>query len=190
MSIFNIYQNCTGLLSITIPNSVSTIGASAFYKCSGLISVSIQNGVKIIGDNAFNQCQGLESIVIPSSVTELYPFAFANCNNLSFVKVYHSTPLKLWGETFSNCDNAKLYVPIGSKYAYKYADYWKEFKNILEFDATGIDEIAKQSSNEVEGSENDKAMIFTIDGKRVDNLKKGLNVIRMKDGTMRKVVVK
>ncbi len=47
---------------------------------------------------------------------------------------------------------------------------------------TGIDQIM--------GSENGKAMIFTIDGKRVDNLKKGLNVIRMKDGMMRKVVVK
>ena len=39
-------------------------------------------------------------------------------------------------------------------------------------------------------SENGKALIFTIDGKRVDNLKKGLNVIRMKDEKMRKVVVK
>jgi hypothetical protein len=33
-------------------------------------------------------------------------------------------------------------------------------------------------------------MIFTIDGRRVDNLKRGLNIIRMKDGTTRKVVVK
>ena len=47
---------------------------------------------------------------------------------------------------------------------------------------TGIDQIM--------GSENGDAMIFTIDGKRVDNMKKGLNVIRMKDGTTRKVVVK
>ena len=47
---------------------------------------------------------------------------------------------------------------------------------------TGIDQIM--------GSENGKAMIFTIDGKRVDNLKKGLNVICMKNGTMRKVVVR
>jgi hypothetical protein len=47
---------------------------------------------------------------------------------------------------------------------------------------TGIDQIMS--------NQNGKAMIFTIDGKRVDNLKKGLNVIRMKDGTMRKVVVK
>ena len=44
--------------------------------------------------------------------------------------------------------------------------------------------------NQIMVNQNGKAMIFTIDGKRVDNLKKGLNVIRMKDGTMRKVVVK
>lgn len=47
---------------------------------------------------------------------------------------------------------------------------------------TGIDQIM--------GSKNGSAMIFTIDGKRVDTPKKGMNVIRMKDGTMRKVVVK
>ena len=47
---------------------------------------------------------------------------------------------------------------------------------------TGIDQI--------KGSENGKAMIFTIDGKRVDTPKKGMNIIRMKDGTTRKVVVK
>lgn len=47
---------------------------------------------------------------------------------------------------------------------------------------TGIDQIM--------GSENGKAMIFTIDGKRVDTPKKGMNIIRMKDGTTRKVVVK
>jgi hypothetical protein len=47
---------------------------------------------------------------------------------------------------------------------------------------TGIEEIMSNANGGV--------MIFTIDGRRVDNLKKGLNVIRMKDGTTRKVVVK
>jgi hypothetical protein len=47
---------------------------------------------------------------------------------------------------------------------------------------TGIDQIM--------GSENGKAMIFTIDGKRVDTPKKGMNIIRMNDGTVKKVVVK
>ena len=47
---------------------------------------------------------------------------------------------------------------------------------------TGIEEIMSNANGDV--------MIFTIDGKRVDNLKKGMNVIRMKDGTTRKVVVK
>ena len=44
--------------------------------------------------------------------------------------------------------------------------------------------------NQIMGNENGDAMIFTIEGKRVDNMKKGMNVIRMKDGTTRKVVVK
>ena len=47
---------------------------------------------------------------------------------------------------------------------------------------TGIEEIMSNANGDI--------MIFIIDGKRVDNLKKGMNIIRMKDGTTRKVVVK
>ena len=47
---------------------------------------------------------------------------------------------------------------------------------------TGIEKIMSNANGDV--------MIFTIDGKRVDNFKKGMNIIRMSDGTTRKVVVK
>ena len=51
--------------------------------------------------------------------------------------------------------------------------------------------VASQTGiSQIMSAENGDVMIFTIDGRRVDNLKKGLNIIRMKDGTTRKVVVK
>jgi hypothetical protein len=96
--------------------------------------------------------------------------------------VLNLTPVAITGTVFSNRGSATLYVPKGSKEAYQATDYWSEFKEIVEIDQTNIDKIMSE--------ENGKAMIFTIDGKRVDNLKTGLNVIRMKDGTTRKVVVK
>jgi hypothetical protein len=148
-----------GLTSVTIGNNVTSIGFGAFYGCSSLNSVTIPNRVTSIGGNAFWHCSGL------TSVTVLNP-----------------TPVSIDYFVFANRANATLYVPKGSKSAYQEANYWKEFKEIIE--------IAPSSIEQTMGSENDKAMIFTTSGKRVDNLKKGVNIILMKDGTMRKVVVK
>ena len=63
-SIGSAFFGCSGLTSITIPNSVTSIGTSAFYGCSGLTSVTIPNSVTSIGMSAFYGCTGLTSITI------------------------------------------------------------------------------------------------------------------------------
>ena len=70
------FGGCSGLTSITIPNSVTSIGDSAFYGCSGLTSVTIGNGVTSIGGGAFSSCSGLTSVTIPNSVTSIGGGAF------------------------------------------------------------------------------------------------------------------
>ncbi|MBR1558306.1 MAG: leucine-rich repeat domain-containing protein [Prevotella sp.] len=50
------FYNCTGLTSVTIPNSVTGIGGRAFYNCIGLTSVTIPNSVTSIGEEAFYNC--------------------------------------------------------------------------------------------------------------------------------------
>ena len=55
---------CTGLTSVTIPNSVTKIGNTAFYGCTGLISVTIPNSVTTIGNSAFLDCTGLTSVIV------------------------------------------------------------------------------------------------------------------------------
>ena len=62
--------------SVTIPQSVTTIGNYAFHGCSGLSSVTIPQGVTTIGSYAFVDCSGLSSLSIPSSVTSIGGFAF------------------------------------------------------------------------------------------------------------------
>ncbi len=79
------FQGCTGLTSVTIPNSVTSIGSSAFIGCTGLTSVTIPNSVTSIGYDAFYGCTGLTSVSIPNSVTSIER-AFSGCTGLtSFV---------------------------------------------------------------------------------------------------------
>ena len=76
------FDQCTGLTSIIIPNSVTSIGNAAFYHCTGLTSIAIPNSVTSIGDNAFDSCLGLTSITIPNSVTSIGISAFNRCTKL------------------------------------------------------------------------------------------------------------
>ena len=58
------FHGCSGLTSIEIPNSVTSIGVGAFHNCFGLTSVEIPNSVTSIGYEAFGECSGLESITV------------------------------------------------------------------------------------------------------------------------------
>ena len=59
------FENCSGLTSVTIPNSVTSIGSYAFAYCSGLTSVTIPNSVTSIGSYAFDGCSGLKKVIVP-----------------------------------------------------------------------------------------------------------------------------
>ena len=132
------FCECSGLNSINIPNSVTSIGNYAFDGCSSMSSITIPNSVTSIGSDAFAYCSSLTSITIPNSVTSIGNYAFADCFSLTSVTVDINSPLVITDETFSNRTNATLYVPAGSKAAYEAADYWKEFKEIVEMEAPNI----------------------------------------------------
>ena len=76
------FHDCNGLTSVTIPNSVTTIGISAFSGCSDLTSVTIPNSVTTIDNYAFDGCSSLTSLTIPKSVTMVGISAFRNCTSL------------------------------------------------------------------------------------------------------------
>ena len=115
-----------------MPNSVRSIGQSAFRDCSSLISVTLPNSVTSIGQNAFSGCSSLISVTIPNSVTRIEDYAFYGCSSLTQVYVHITNPLRISRYTFTNRANATLHVPKGCKSKYQAADYWKEFKNIVE----------------------------------------------------------
>ena len=131
------FSGCSSLTSVTIPSSMTSIGNGAFYNCSGLTSVTIPNSVTSIAGTSFYGCSNLTSVTIPNSVTSIGNNAFSGCSNLTSVKVDIETPvsISIGSSTFPNRANATLIVPAGSKSAYEGADYWKEFKEIIEAEA-------------------------------------------------------
>ena len=92
----------SSLASITIPDSVTRIGWSAFENCTSLTSVTIPNSVTDIGDDAFLGCTSLTSITIPDSVTEICYNAFAYCTSLTSITIPESVK-SICGGAFSGC---------------------------------------------------------------------------------------
>ena len=89
------------MTSITIPNSVTRIGESAFCGCTGLKTVTLSDGVLDIGTAAFKGCDNLTNITIPDSVTSIGEDAFRECNNLKSVII--SKSLKINKNSFPDC---------------------------------------------------------------------------------------
>ena len=92
----------TEITKLTIPNSVTTIGKSAFSRCTGLTSITIGNGVTTIGQSAFKDCSGLTSVTIPNSVTTIGQIAFSNCYSLKSVEIPNSVTI-IGDEAFQYC---------------------------------------------------------------------------------------
>ena len=79
------FYNCSGLISVTIPNNVTIIGQEAFNSCAGITSVIIPNSVTSILFGAFSYCSGLNSVTIGNSVTTIGSGAFEGCFGLTSV---------------------------------------------------------------------------------------------------------
>ncbi len=86
------FENCADLTSFTVPDGVTTIGEYAFAYCSGLTSIMISDNVTTIGKRAFSWCDGLTSVMIPDSVTSIGESAFGECDSLYSIDVDENNP--------------------------------------------------------------------------------------------------
>ncbi|MBR2972193.1 MAG: leucine-rich repeat protein, partial [Clostridia bacterium] len=82
----NLYLNGELVTGLVIPDGVTTIPTYAF-SCNSLTSVTIGNSVTSIGSSAFYGCSGLTSITIPDSVTSIGNYAFYSCDSLTNINV-------------------------------------------------------------------------------------------------------
>ena len=117
------FRDCSGLTSLTIPSSVTSIGSYAFWDCSGLTSLTIPPSVTSIGYAAFYDCSSLTSLTIPSSVTSIGDAAFYDCSSLTSLTI-PSSVTSIGEAAFSGCSGlTSLTIPssvtsIGN-YAFK-----------------------------------------------------------------------
>jgi len=99
----------------------------------GCKNTVIPNSVTSIGNSAFYHCKSLTSITIPNSVTSIGNYAFYYCSSLTSITCNATTPPTLSSTSaFSNTNNCPIYVPSGSVNAYKAATNWSSFASRIQ----------------------------------------------------------
>jgi hypothetical protein len=79
------FWECSSLVGITIPNSITSIGEKAFYSCTSLISITIPNGVNNIEEWTFGNCSNLVSVTLGNNVRSIGKNAFLACSKLTSI---------------------------------------------------------------------------------------------------------
>ena len=80
-----IFQGCSGLSIVKLPNNSNNVCLELFYSCSKLKYVDVPDSVTSIAPYAFSGCSSLETIIIPSGVKNLYEYCFSNCSLLTSI---------------------------------------------------------------------------------------------------------
>lgn len=97
------FYGCANLIEISIPDSVTIMGSSAFEKCTSLSKITLGNGLTDISEKAFIDCTSITTITIPDHIKTIQDSAFANCSNLSEATLGNGLT-GLYASIFSNCD--------------------------------------------------------------------------------------
>ena len=96
------FYGCTNLTNVTIPSGVTKIDSYTFQGCTNLTSVTIPSGVTAIGYSAFEGCTSLANVTIPSGVTEIASSTFKDCTGLTSVTIPENVT-EIDGFAFSGC---------------------------------------------------------------------------------------
>ena len=100
------FTGCSGLTSVTLPNTLTYIGYHAFSNCSGIGGeLVIPDGVSPIGSNAFKGCTSITSVVFGNNTYAIYDEAFYGCTSLEHISGLPETLTTMDESVFENCSN-------------------------------------------------------------------------------------
>ncbi len=183
---------CTSLQTVSIPESVKAIGQSAFQNCTALVSAEIKaKELTSIAAFSFAGCTALASVVLPSGITDIDSYAFADCLSLAKITCCAEVPpscfnaqepFGLFSQEVWDRSKVEVCVPKGTADAYRSAVGWDVFSIFTDMQETAVDRT-------VGGTAVEKAR-YSLGGTPLSTGSKGVNIVRMSDGTVRKVVVR
>ena len=116
----------SGITSIEIPNTVTSIGAEAFRYCENLTSITIPDNVETLGDYAFAACKGLIRIDIGAGVTTIGNNVFSGCSAVEVMIIRTATLPQVSNIVISN-SNSKIYVPEELVSTYMTTSPWSKY---------------------------------------------------------------
>ena len=126
------FGDCKSLPTQELHSTITVIDEGAFSNCVLFTDFDLPENLMTIGSHAFENCTGLTTLKIPATTKSIGNYAYNGCDGLTSVTVKWTKPVTIYSETFSNRTNAVLEVPHGSVADYIAANYWKEFKVIIE----------------------------------------------------------
>jgi hypothetical protein len=131
------FYDCTKVSNISLCGShLKNIPDFAFYNCKNTNSISLPNSVKTIGKNAFANCDRVEELVLPNSVKKIDTGAFMECDRLKTVDTYHIEEVK--DHAFFNCPKMiKFSTSYKDTALGEYSLGW-HLENTLPFKNTGF----------------------------------------------------
>ena len=200
------FQGCTSMHTVYFGSELNTIGEYAFENCRALDSPKLPYGLGIIGECAFRQHKYWHSLELPATIIDIGEYALCGLvkkdlpNSLDIKELYvnkETTPYCVSEKSLGDYQydytekkytrvitGTNLIVPLNCKEEYATTYPWDRFdtRYITERDLSGIKPATAKTSQPED--------VFSLDGRRLAKTQKGLNIIRYKDGTAKKVVAK
>jgi hypothetical protein len=113
------FEENLNIVKVTLPNSVKKIEAYSFWGCDNLETVVLGSGLTCVDDYAFANCKGLQSMTLPSNIKSIGIMAFEDCVNLTDITIPVQTT-EIHETAFEGCPHVVIHSESGS-YADKYA---------------------------------------------------------------------
>jgi len=177
------FYSCSALTGIDFPAGIKSIGSSAFMMCTSLASVELPEGCTTIADAAFYSCSSITRLWLPSTIEMVDYVSFYGCKGLESITCLAVRPPETGSTPFGggvNTETCALNVPEASVEDYKAAKYWQDF--LINAISSGVNESFVVNDGEV--------VYYDLNGRKLAEPQRGVNIVRKADGTTYKVLVK